>query len=248
MDNQVIKFEAKPLPKLNELHHDVATAFKNDELQRLLNQPVNHAWIKKHPMVKVKTPDGKSVPLEYIATNKVKFLLTRIFQFWKCEVVSYTALFQSVAVQVRLHYQNPVTGEWLYMDGVGAVGVQTDQGASAADLGAIKFDAVMKALPAAESYALKNAASKLGSIFGGNLNNFEPTAFKGSYTPATDAPPARKLTPAEEAMLDPTTERDVYEFDAKGDSINPAPARTSAAEKEYLNDTNPTMLDNDFEL
>ncbi len=237
MDNQLEKFTPKELPSLAELHHDVSTAFKNDQLQLLLNQPVNEKWIKKHPLVKVKNHEGKSVPLEYITTSKVKFLLTRIFQFWKLEVLDYKVMFQSVGVSVRLHYQNPITGEWLFMDGVGAVGIQTDQGASASDLGAIKLDSVMKALPAAESYALKNAAAKLGSLFGGSLNDFAPVAFKGSYTAPADAPPAPKLSPEEEAMLDPTTTGDVYEFDAQGNSVE-----TKAA--PGTND----VVNNDFEL
>jgi hypothetical protein len=84
---------------------------------------------------------------------------------------------------VRLHYLNPTTGQWQYHDGVGAVGVQTNAGASASDLSAIKQDAIMKALPAAKSYAVKDAAENLGSIFGANLNRKDIVPFSGAYTP-----------------------------------------------------------------
>lgn len=174
----------RDLPKIADLHHDLEVAFKNDELNLLLNQPVPKTWLRNHPTAtKEVEVDGNKVkvPVVYIPIERVEFLLTRIFQQWKVEVISYQQLFQSVAVQVRLHYVSPLDGNWYYQDGLGAVGVQTDKGKSAADLAAIKSDAVMKALPAAESYAVKDAAEKLGKLFGKDLNRREDMAFDGTY-------------------------------------------------------------------
>ena len=162
------------LPKLADLHYDVQTAFKNDQLAALLNQPPHASWIKKHPMTKG----------DYLPIDKVEFLLTRIFQEWKVEVISFTQLFQSVAVHIRLHYKNPLTGAWAYHDGVGACPVQVDAGKNASDLGAIKSAAVQMSLPAAESYAIKDAAEKFGSLFGKDLNRKDIIQFAGAY----DAP------------------------------------------------------------
>jgi len=75
-----------------------------------------------------------------------------------------------VVVTVRLHYQNPVDGEMRYQDGIGACPMQTAKDAGATDFSQIKSDAVMKAAPAAESYAIKDAAEKLGKLFGKDLN------------------------------------------------------------------------------
>jgi Rad52/22 family double-strand break repair protein len=167
------------LPTLKELHLAPDQAFKSDALNVLLNQPVPQKWVKDHPM---------AAGVKYLPIDKVEFMLTRIFQEWKVEVVNYAALFQSVSVHVRLHYKNPITGEWLYQDGLGAVAVQTDKGASAADLSKIKSDAIMKALPAAESYAIKDAAEKLGTIFGKNLNRKDAISFEaGSYSGAFES-------------------------------------------------------------
>lgn len=163
----------KQLPALSDLHHDPAIAFKNDQLNLLLNQPPPAAWVKKHPFAK---------NVDYLPIDKVEFLLTKIFQEWKCEVISYSNLFNSVSCHVRLHFKNPLTGEWNFQDGVGAVDVQTEKGASAADLSKINANAVMKALPAAKSYALKDAAELLGSLFGSNLNRKDTVAFSGSYS------------------------------------------------------------------
>jgi hypothetical protein len=171
-----IEKSKRPLPKLEDLHHDVQQAFKNDQLNLLLNQEVHHTWVKEHPFAK---------GVKYIPIEKVEFLLTRIFQEWKVEVIQYTQLFNSVSCQVRLHYRNPVTGEWSFHDGLGAVGVQTDKGASASDLSSIKQDAVMKALPAAKSYAIKDAAEHLGKLFGRDLNRKDASEFQPAYAKET---------------------------------------------------------------
>lgn len=163
---------SKTLPKIQDLHHDLAEAFQTDQLNLLLNQPPPSKWIKEHPFAK---------NVNYIPIDKVEFLLTKIFQEWRVEVMREGQLFNSVYVAIRLHFKNPLNGEWGYHDGLGAVGVQTDKGASASDLSAIKQDAIMKALPAAESYAVKDAAEKLGVLFGKNLNRKDTIGFVPTY-------------------------------------------------------------------
>lgn len=175
MSNEVAK-----IPTLQDLVQNEDLAFKNDQLNYLLNQNVPQQWVKKHPYVNVKV-NGNNAPLEYIPVERVRLLLTQIFQIWESEIVDYKALFNSVAVQVRLRVKHPITGEWVCHDGVGAVDVQTKAGASAADLSQINASAVMKALPAAASYALKNAAEKLGNIFGANLQKYDLTPFTPYY-------------------------------------------------------------------
>lgn len=173
-NNQNLPVPKKPthkLPTLAELHYDIKKAFKNDKLNLILSQPPPEQWIKQHPLYGNK----------YIAIDKVEFLLKRIFQEWRAEVISYSQIFNSVAVHVRLHFRNPITGEWGYQDGLAAVGVQTDKGASASDLAAIKHNAIMLALPSAESYAIKDAAEKLGTIFGENLTRNDTIEFSPSY-------------------------------------------------------------------
>ncbi len=153
--------EQTKLPTIQELHHAPDVAFKQDSLNYLLNQQPQQQWIKQHPFAK---------GVNYLPIDKVEFLLVRIFGGYEVEVIDTKQLLNSIAVHIRLKVKNPVTGEIITQDGLGAVGVQTNAGASASDLGAIKQDAVMKALPAAESYAIKDAAEKLGQLFGGNLN------------------------------------------------------------------------------
>lgn len=162
--------KAATLPTIEDLSQDTELAFRNDQLNLLLNQSPPVSWLKEHPTAKVKNDRGDNVPSRYIPIEKIEFLLTKIFSRWSVEVVSYCQLFQSVAVHVKLKVENPVDGTYIIMDGLGAAPIQTDAGASAADLSKIKSAAVMMALPSAESYAIKDAAEKLGKLFGKDLN------------------------------------------------------------------------------
>jgi hypothetical protein len=182
----------RELPKLADLHHDVNTAFKNDELNLLLNQPPNAKWLKNFPAEMGIKNGGQYLPID-----KIEFLLTYIFQEWYPQVVSYSQLFQSVAVHVRLHYKNPLNGEWYFKDGVGACPVQTDKGSSAADLGAIKNRAVQIALPIAKSAAIKDAAEHLGPLFGRDLNRKDTIMFAGAYDRQEETPPEQTPNPPE---------------------------------------------------
>jgi hypothetical protein len=162
--------EKTSLPTLAELYTEdgLELAFKNDQFNQLLNQPPPSTWVKKHPFAK---------DVNYLPIDKVEYMRRKIFKRFKVEVIKWEQLFNSVAVQVRVHYIHPVYGEWDFQDGVGAVGIQTDKGALASDMSAIKQDAVMKALPAAESFAEKDAMEKLGKLFGADLNRKDVVEF-----------------------------------------------------------------------
>lgn len=180
------------LPKLADLHQDIQVAFKDDMFLTLVNQPPHQSWIKKHPITKG----------EYIPIDKIEFMLTRIFQQWRCEVLTVQSLFQSIQVTVRLHYRVPTTGEWTYQDGVGAAPIQTDAGQSASNLAAIKANAVQIATPSAKSYALKDAAEHIGKLFGRDLNRKDTLEFAGAYSQQ----PAPEPAPAYQAPAEPATQ------------------------------------------
>jgi hypothetical protein len=174
------------LPTLAELHHDPPTAFKNDQLNLLLSQQPHESWLKPHPIVKTKNAQGQMVPLKYMPVDKVEFLLVRIFGGYEVEVRSVQQIFNSICVTVRLRVKHPVTGQDWCQDGIGAVAAQTDGGASAADLGAIKANAIQIGAPAAESYAIKDAAEKYGAVFGKDLNKVNIIPFQGAYNQAAN--------------------------------------------------------------
>lgn len=152
----------RQLPKYEELvNGDIALKSDQNELNKLLNCDPAPSWIKKHPFAK---------NVKYIPIERVEALLTVLFIRWHVEIRHVQSIANSVVVTVRLYYQDVLTDNELWQDGVGAAPIQTDQGAGAMEWDKTKNDAVMKAVPAAESYAVKDAAEKIGKIFGKDLN------------------------------------------------------------------------------
>lgn len=150
------------LPTLNQIiNGELPEQVKQAQLTVLLNQQPPKQWLKKHPFASGVT---------YLPIDKVEYLLTSIFMDWWPEVVEIKLIANSINCVVRLHYRNPITQEWQQVDGVGACPLQVNAGEKASDFDKIKVDAVMKASPAAKSYAIKDAAECLGRIFGKDLN------------------------------------------------------------------------------
>lgn len=145
---------------------------KMDDFLEVLNIEPPESLIRPHPLQK---------GVRYIPIDKVEMMLTKIFQQWHVEILREGQLLNSIYVSVRLHYHHPITNMWESQDGLGAVQIQVDKGANASNLAAIKPNAIMLGLPAAESFAVKDAAEKIGKIFGKDLNRREAVAFTPSY-------------------------------------------------------------------
>lgn len=153
--------EKRPLPKINDLYNNVELAAHNSDLNVLLNQNPKTEWVQVNKYAN----NTKYIPIE-----KIEYMLTSIFLKWRVEIKSTVVIANSVVVTVRLHTQSPITGEWDWQDGIGASPIQTKSGAAATDFTQVNTSAVQMAAPAAESYAIKDAAEKLGKIFGKDLN------------------------------------------------------------------------------
>lgn len=150
----------------------LAKLVQRDQFLQVVNTPPPDAWVKEHPIAK---------GVKYMPIERIELLLTRIFQEWKVEIKREGQLANSLFVTVRLHFKDPIDGEWRWQDGTGAAPIKTDKGANASDMGAIKNDAVMTGLPAAESFAIKDAAEKIGRLFGKDLNRKDVAGFTPSY-------------------------------------------------------------------
>ncbi len=194
------------VPTLAELIEDKEMAFARDDFNMIINTPVPKAWIKEHPYVNIKI-DGKQVPLPYIPVKRVKYLLKRIYGKYEWQVKECKQVLNAMVVIGTLTVTNPVTGEKESQDGIGAAAIQMDKGATQGDLSAIKANAIQIGAPAAESYALKNAAEKFGDIFGGNIYDIDNT----SYSPVFG-----------EDVRNPPTFEDLTElFSLKKESLTP---------------------------
>ena len=149
------------LPKIKDLYKgELADLKSQNDLNLLLNQPPLDKWIKEHPIHK---------QVKYLSIQRIEFLLTSVFIKWRIEIKEVNLIANSVKCVIRLWFKDPISLEWDWQDGVGAAPLQTDKNAGAIDFNKIKSDAVMKAAPAAESFAIKDAAHKLGKLFGKDL-------------------------------------------------------------------------------
>ena len=191
MSESLVKRE---MPSLTDLIEDKEMTLKKAGLSVLLNNPPPDDWLMTHPMAS---------KVKYLPIERVEWLLSRIFYDWHVEIKSVAVVANSVVVCVRLHYFDPyITQGWKWQDGVGASPMQTDRGAGATDFNAIKDNAVMLAAPAAESYAIKDAAEKIGKIFGKDINRKTILGYEESFN---------KLRSATEIAKEKESER-IVEF------------------------------------
>ena len=156
--------EKTNLPTVQQLFEEsdnLPVAFANEKLNFLLNQEPKKEWIKVHPFIKNH---------KYIPIGIVEYLLKKIFKKYKIEILREGVAFNGVYVVVRVYYLNPTTNEMDYHDGIGACQLQTKKDTSPADLININNGAVSMAFPIAETYAIKDACDKFGTLFGANLN------------------------------------------------------------------------------
>lgn len=153
-----------------ELYEDnLELAFKNDQFNALANLAPKNEWVKENKFA------GNS---KYLPIGVVETLMQKIFKKFRVEVLNTSTMFNAVCVTVRVHYWNGIDNTWDFHDGVGAMQIQTKSGASPADLQSINNNAVMMALPAAKSYAIKDACEHIGKLFGRDLNRKDTIAFE----------------------------------------------------------------------
>lgn len=176
------------LPTLAELTEDLEISAKTDQLNLLLSQSPPDKWVKDHPFIKQEVEDGQGgkrrVPYKYLPIDKTEHLLRKIFKSFRIEITGQGVAFNGVWVTVRIHFLNPITGEWQFHDGIGAEQLQTKSGSSPAELANINNGAISMAFPKAKTLAVKDACDHFGSLFGANLNRRDVVAF----TPDKPAP------------------------------------------------------------
>lgn len=149
------------LPKINDLYSDKLSIQKADVFVTLMNQQPKQEWVKDHPFIR---------GYKYLPIERIEYLLKTIFKSYKIEITGQGTSFNGVWVTVRIHYLHPVSGEWLFHDGIGASQLQTAKGTSPADLNNINNGALSMAYPVAKTIAIKDAADHFGKLFGSDLN------------------------------------------------------------------------------
>lgn len=149
---------------LKKVEEKTGTRHEIEAFNKLLSKPPKR--------IKTEKRGGKEIA--YVPINDIENMLKMLFLQYKIELISYQVVANSIACHVRVHYLHPVTGEWLFHDGIGAKAIQLNSGALPTDFTQIKSDAIEKCLPAAKSQAIKNAVKHLGKLFGAGLNTDSP--------------------------------------------------------------------------
>ena len=168
MEN-TIAIQQNKLPTLADLTEDVELAFKNDQFNLLMNQPPPQSWVKTHPFIK---------GYNYLPIDKVEYLLKKIFKAYSIKITGQGTAFNGVWCTVRISVTNPLTGQTIEHDGIGAAQLQTKRDTSPADLANINNGALSMAFPIAKTLAIKDAADNFGKIFGSDLNRKDVVAFQ----------------------------------------------------------------------
>lgn len=188
------------LPMLEDLYADTTLAVQQNALNKILNADPHPSWLMDHPIAKKEimvNGQKQTVPIKYMPIGRTEWLLTRIFIKWRVVIKSVQLIANSITVTVTLEYQDPLTGEWDFQDGVGAAPINTVKGAGATEFDKIISSSVQTATPAAESYAVKDAAEKIGKVFGKDINRREDI----NYSLFQEQKFKDKATHLDEAMI-----------------------------------------------
>lgn len=145
------------MSKVEALYANKELMDKIAQFNLVLNGETPEEWIRVLPGTTVK----------YVPIQRLEWLMTSIFGQFKYEVKSVSVIDNSISVLVRVHYYNPVLDVWEWADGVGAAPLMATEGEMAVAL----------ALPAAKSFAVKDAVEPLGKLFGKDLNRADQIAY-----------------------------------------------------------------------
>lgn len=162
MSTWLVPQEKRKIPLIADIYEDRALVTKQNELNIVLNSEPAPAWIKEHPMVSW---------LKYLPIERVEYLLTCIFARWESHIKEVKLIANSIVVTIELRCQNPLDPtDWIIQTWVWAMPIQTEKWAWAINFDKMRSNAIQIWAPAAESYAIKDAAEKLWKIFGKDLN------------------------------------------------------------------------------
>ncbi|MCK5612897.1 hypothetical protein KAR91_64080, partial [Candidatus Pacearchaeota archaeon] len=121
-----------------------------------------------------------------------------------------------------------------------AAPIQTDKDAAATDFSKVKTDAVMKAAPAAESYAIKDAAEKIGKLFGKDLNRADGIAYDNLRNTFKDY---EMITAAQFKYIESLIATSIYDEDQKSQIEREMDGYTQEEARICITDLKANQLD-----
>lgn len=138
--------------------------------KKLVDTPPRSSWLKVNKY---------SQNAKYIPIRIVEELLSGVFPVWQVEQVGEPKILgNSIVISVNLKVFHPLINQWLSYAGVGAVPIEVGRGAHPTDFTQINPKAMHKNVPAALSFAVSNAAKKIGRLFGSHINSAKDETLK----------------------------------------------------------------------
>lgn len=126
---------------------------------------------------------------QYLPISFVEKKLDQMyFGLVQYECISYQQIFNEIVCHARIKVFHPVALTWLNYDGIGSSVIQQDANTKVCDFNFHKkANAMQLASPKAYAEAIKNAAKKIGKIFGSDINRrhedeYEPIITKNKPT------------------------------------------------------------------
>lgn len=172
-ENKLIKLDT--LSFFNEIESAETISKKIEVLNKVLNQEPLVKKNLKDEMQKKGQNAGYAQDFDYVPVEVVEEALRQIFfRQVDFEIKNSYRDLNSFIVVARISYKDPVSHETRVIDGIGAKALQQDKGAKVNQFNdTMKFNALEMGVGIAYSRAVKNAAKKLGKVFGANLNRDE---------------------------------------------------------------------------
>jgi len=167
---QILSEDSNPVERIiaEDKLEQLMKGEKNIRLQKfqklLHTDPWKHetlsGHIKKHPV------HGNP----YLPIGVVEMLLDQLyFGLWSARITKQEQVLNEYVVTVELEVTHPTTGDKITRPGIAATPNQQDSGAKPHQIELKKVRAMEKDAPHALANSIKNAAQKLGKIFGRDL-------------------------------------------------------------------------------
>jgi hypothetical protein len=175
MENQLMTKEFDVIKFFSEIEEAESISKKVRVIDKVLNQEPLTVKNMMQEMRKKGLNAGKAQDFDYVPIEVVEEALRQIF-FRQVDFIinrSYRDL-NTVIVEASICYRDPITLENRRIDGIGAKALQQDKNSKIEDFNTtMKANALELGVGIAYSRAVKNAAKKLGKMFGASLNRDE---------------------------------------------------------------------------
>lgn len=136
------------------------------KFQLRLNKDPDKADVEINPIV-----GSESKPVKFIPIGAIEAKLDSIFSgLYSITIIDTKIVANEIVIIARIRYFHPIAQTWLERDGIGAAQIRFNKDVPITDLRGKLKTALQADAPHAYAEAIKNAAKKIGNVFGRNIN------------------------------------------------------------------------------